>query len=430
METSYPPSTTLRGPWLLAARLAWILLAVLSLSLLFAAVPSRYEQLLTVSPQAETRVGQLLPEDASVLDDLGLSPSTYAWYFTALEVVSALPFVVVGGLVFLRRSDDWIALLNSITGILWSSVGVPVVSALLVTHPQWSILAAALRNLSILGLISIFYLFPDGRFRPRWTRWLLLVWMLYSVVAVAYPRVGPPPGIASIAVDDIPVILWTLGFMGTGVLAQVWRYRHVSTPFQRQQTKWPLYGLSLAFLLIIAATLPNLLIPSLREPGVASMVTRFLAVTVTLLVTLPLFPITIAFAILRYRLWDIDLLINRTLVYGSLTGTLAILYFGSVVFLQQAFRAFTGQASNLAVVITTLVLAAAFNPLRARIQDGIDRRFYRRKYDAEKALAELGAAFRAETDLEVLTDQLLFVVRESMQPTHVSLWLRSVDRGT
>jgi hypothetical protein len=137
-------------------------------------------------------------------------------------------------------------------------------------------------------------------------------------------------------------------------------------------------------------------------------------------------PVAMGIAILRYRLYEIDLLINRTLVYGSLTVTLALVYFGSVVATQAIFRALTGQEQQpqLAIVVSTMVIAALFNPLRRRIQGFIDRRFYRRKYDARKTLEAFSAKLRDETDLDALSDDLTSVVRETMQPAHISLWLR------
>jgi hypothetical protein len=138
---------------------------------------------------------------------------------------------------------------------------------------------------------------------------------------------------------------------------------------------------------------------------------------------IPAVPISIGIAILRYRLYEIDLIINRTLVYGSLTATLVALYFVGIVVLQRVFVALTGQQSTLAVVASTLLIAALFNTLRHRIQSFIDRRFYRRKYDATKTIETFSAQLRDETDLEALSDDLVGVVKETMQPAHASLWL-------
>ena len=139
-------------------------------------------------------------------------------------------------------------------------------------------------------------------------------------------------------------------------------------------------------------------------------------------------PLSIGVAVLRSGLWDIDVVINRALVYGSLTVTLALVYFGGVVGLQYAFRALTGSETQLAVVASTLAIAALFVPLRRRVQAFMDRRFYRKKYDAGRVLAAFSTTLRDETDLERLTPEVLRVVRETVQPTHASLWLRTPER--
>jgi hypothetical protein len=188
-----------------------------------------------------------------------------------------------------------------------------------------------------------------------------------------------------------------------------------ATGVERQQIKWFAYAAAVA-------VSGNIVGHSLFAATEASWL-RWVGVIPGMAGVLGM-PVAMGIAILRYRLYEIDLLINRTLVYGSLTATLIALYFGGTVLLQRVFVALTGQKSTLAVVASTLVIAALFTPLRRRIQSFIDRRFYRRKYDARKTLEAFSAQLRDETDLEALSDDLVGVVRETMQPAHVSLWLR------
>jgi hypothetical protein len=205
------------------------------------------------------------------------------------------------------------------------------------------------------------------------------------------------------------------GVFGSIAIVQIYRYRRVSTFAQRQQIKWVVLG-------IVAAAVGYcmFLVVNLLQGGI---LLSLLGYTAGLLL-LALLLISIVVAVSRYRLYDVDLIINRTLVYGSLTALLVLVYVGGVTATQAIFRALSGQGSTLAVVTSTLVIAALFNPLRRRIQSFIDRRFYRNKYDARKTLEAFSVKLRDETDLKALNDDLVRVVRETMQPSHVSLWLR------
>jgi hypothetical protein len=206
-------------------------------------------------------------------------------------------------------------------------------------------------------------------------------------------------------------------FFGLFVYAQIYRYRCVSNAPQRQQTKWVVFGLSIALTgLLGLGFATEVLFPPLSVVGEV-------AITAAFYMVLLLFPLTTGIVILKYHLYDIDLLINRTLVDGLLTVILGLVYASSVVVLQYVVRVLTGQGSQLASVEPTLAIAALFTPLRRRLQAGIDRRFYRRKYDAAKMLTAFSIKMRDKVDLRVLTEDLLIVIAETMQPEQVTLWV-------
>jgi hypothetical protein len=265
-------------------------------------------------------------------------------------------------------------------------------------------------------IVFLLLLFPTGRLPS--SRWRPFAWVSVAVISagviwssVISPDVGfnAPPS---------PVQLSVL-LLGGVAAGSVIVGRRNASGIERQQIKWLLYvgplffiaaGLHIGFYYFWLAERPW------------GLLTSYLLVVVGGLGG----PIAIGVAILRYRLYEIDLIINRTLVYGALTATLAVVYLGGVTATQAIFRALTGQEQQpqLAIVVSTLVIAGLFNPLRRRIQGFIDRRFYRRKYDARKTLETFSAKIRDETDLDALSDDLIGVVREAMQPSHVPLWLR------
>jgi hypothetical protein len=279
-----------------------------------------------------------------------------------------------------------------------------------------------------MSFMLFIYLFPNGRFVPRWMRWIPILWAMHEVAYYLFPA-----SVFNIS-RSLPLLdlLVSVAFFSIGVGAQIYRYRHVSGRVERQQTKWVVFGMVSALLGALAFSLPLNISPTLANFGSPYALAFEAAVAAFLL----LIPLSIGVAILRYHLWHIDIIINRTLVYGALTVSLALVYFGGVAATEAIFRTFTGQEQQhqLAIVISTLVIAALFNPLRRRIQGFIDRRFYRRKYDARKTLVAFSAKMRNETDLDTLSDDLVGVVRETMQPAHVSLWLRldsaAKDKGS
>jgi hypothetical protein len=281
-----------------------------------------------------------------------------------------------------------------------------------------------------LGLsIFQFLLFPDGRLpsrRWRWFAWLslllIIVGMIWQAFAPGLVQGGDAGGIYNpLGVEGLPNVgelIQTLLFVLMLISAASLFVRLVrASGVERQQLKW--------FAYVSALSASGVILTYTISEAVGSVWLRW-AGEVIIIAALLGTPIAMGIAILRYRLYEIDLLINRTLVYGSLTAMLAVVYFGGVATTQAIFRALTGQEQQpqLAIVVSTLVIAALFNPLRRRIQAFIDRRFYRRKYNAAKTLEAFSAKLRDETDLEALNNELVGVVRETMQPAHVSLWLR------
>jgi hypothetical protein len=342
-------------------------------------------------------------------------------------------FAVVGALLVAKRPGNPIGWIMSAATLIAVVVALETYTAyVMITSGQPDALAVigAWANswywFALVALVFIYLplLFPDGRLPSR--RWLPFAVLPGIGVAgiivlggltetlrgqnVDY-RIENPIGIEGLAhVEDLPAFdvlgLGLLGIGTVGAVASVVVRFHRSRGTERQQLKWFLYA---------AAPIPYF---PLSDYG--PLILDALAFGWVLLGL----PAAIGIAVLRYRLYDIDVVINRTLVYGALTITLASIYLGGVVVLQSLFRAVTGQESELAVVASTLVIAALFNPLRRRVQSFVDRRFYRKKYDAAKILAAFGAKLRDETDLDALSDELILVVRETVQPRHVSLWLR------
>ena len=412
------PDSRLRGHTLLVARIAWLTVAIFSVGLFLAAVPMRYEQFLTLSGLFEGMDEAALRAN---LEEAGVSIGFYAAYLLAMEVGFALVCVVLGAVIFWRKSDERMALFVSLLLVLLGTTLWGTLQALADAYPAWGPVVMLLDSLSSVSLFIFFYLFPSGRFVPRWTLWLAMTMLAFIVFSIFFPG-------SIINVDNYPApifLLFMLGLLLTGVVAQVYRYRRVSGLAERQQTKWVVLGFAGAISGLLGVIFFGEVLFSLAVPGTYGQLIGGTAITLSML----LIPLSISLAILRHRLFDIDVVINRTLVYGALTVSLALVYASGVVVLQRLFHALTGGESQLAVVASTLAIAALFVPLRRRLQAFIDRRFYRRKYDAAKTLESFGARLRDETDLAALSEDLVGVVRETLQPAHVSLWLRSSSRA-
>jgi hypothetical protein len=384
----------------------------------------------------------------------GPVPSNLIAGRTVIDVLNSVPvlaFPVVGALIASRRPKNPIGWICLADGFLWmflsvidyygvyglarpGSVPLPVVIYALA---QWLWVPTV-------GLLAIYLvlLFPDGGLPSR--RWRPLAWFSGVVIvseSVAQGLIpGPLPDFGGVRnpfglegrpwVEDaanallVPLLLCILA----SVVSLILRYRR-SGGEVRQQIKWIAFAGSFLGLVFVGTMVSSLILfyfaPETWEGTSQTPPFWLTLLFYVMLLSFGGVPVAVAFAVLKYRLYNIDLLINRTLVYGALTATLALIYFGGVATTQTVFRTLTGQEQQpqLAVVVSTLVIAALFNPLRWRIQSFMDRRFYRKKYDAAKTLEAFSAKLRDETDLEALSNELVGVVRETMQPAYVSLWL-------
>lgn len=356
------------------------------------------------------------------------------WPANLIYLSSSMVFVLMGGLVAVRQSRNicgWLLLASgigqgSILGF-WEVYGVYAfyVAPQPLPLASWAFLALPVGWMLWLITIPLLLLFYPSNKLPS-SRWKPVIWFLavaFSIspilgllsnssegwIAVTNPYALT--GSAGQVVESIIVVVVLIIFLiliasAISLIFRAWR----STGIERLQYKWFAYAAS--FLLF---------------EFVSDFFWEFPQPWEALKETIPLIllPLAIGIAILRYRVWDIDVIIRRTLVYGALTLTLALVYFGSVILMQSLFEAVTGQQSAVAIVISTLGIAALFNPLRKRIQNDIDRRFFRKKYDAEKIVAAFGASLREEVDLEELSARLLGVVEETLQPESLSLWVKT-----
>ncbi len=399
--------TRLGGWWLFLAWLAWAVVTLLTLGLLAYLLPENYR--LT---QVEWAVTEARPA-AEVLT----SYDTFVRILVTLEALAAAVALGMGLLVAALRPADRMGLLAS-GFLLTMSPFMLSGNTDVWRFPVWldlpTVLLPVYAALFMAGLVLFILLFPDGRLVFPWMRWLAAP----LVVAVVLYVLRAPLRISHQWISEVSwgilmAALLTL-WLG-GLAAQAYRYRRLASGEARQQIKWVLLGLSAPVTMVVTGFIALFL---LDDQAWVQFVGEPLQI-----VAFALIPVTIGISMLRYHLWDVDVVIRRTLIYAALTGTLLAAYLFSILILQYLFRALTRQESSLAIVISTLGIAALFVPLRRRIQDDIDRRFYRRKYDAQKTLATFALTARDETDLERLTGELARVVQETLQPEQVSVWL-------
>ena len=420
----------LRGLRLRILQGLWVILVLCDLLVLVVSLPVFYDVLHTVctGPVASCESDQLSPQALVGLQHAGISLHAYAIYVFSWDMLTTLAFLLVGTVIIWRRSNTFMGLFVSFLLINFGSMGLSIehFNALHAVPPDSvpvllaTIVGIPLSILAYLCLGFFFFIFPDGRFVPRWSWALISLWIVNFVFWVV-------PATSPFNINNWPLLLgslWLFIVFGGSLATQVYRYQRVASPLQRQQIKWLIYGFVPVLVIPVFAGLIVALFPALNSPGSLLVIAleplfRFYYLSI---------PFCIGIALLRYRLWDIDALINRTLVYGLLTAILLLTYLLLVFAGQYLLSSLLGRSNGVVLVGSTLIVAGLFQPLRLRLQSLVDRRFYRRKYDAQKTLTAFSTTLRGEVDLDQLREHLLSVVEETMQPTHLSLWIRPLKQ--
>jgi two-component system phosphate regulon sensor histidine kinase PhoR len=377
------------------ARVLWILIAAFSVVLFAVALPIYFDSLLQEAQQYDT-----------LLKQIHLFDRAYAAYYIVLEIAGILVYAVAGILIFWRSGGNWFTWLVSLTLVV-IGVGVPPpIYELAGVRSAWywpASLSIVFTNIST--YVVLLCLFPDGRFVPRWTRLLAGAWVLRTVVNAFFPD-------SPLNANNWPAPFWSLEFLiwgAIGLAAQIYRYRHVSTLVQRQQTKWVVFGLVMGVVGFSIINVPSALLESIArsEFQFLLLVVGFRTAGFFLMIALP---VTIGISVLHHRLWDLDFVTNQTLVYGLLTVLLGGLYLGLVRLLTLFVQGFYPENQTVAVFFSTIAITLAANPLRKRVQQVIDHTFYRTKLDYQELLQEVSTQLSSH----LMADQLGILFNETL----------------
>jgi signal transduction histidine kinase len=401
-----PTDTRLRGRWLLLARAAWLAVAAAALGLFVAGVPAQFAQLQVMCSAGSNcppldGVGQLLPDGLRALHDLGLSVSFFAAYAVALDVVLAAVYSAVATLIFWHKSADRMALFVALALLTFATATfTDTMYVLVAARPAWWPLVAVLNFIGLASFGLFLYLFPDGRFVPRWTRWVALAWIAWLVPKYWIPT-WPDLNSWTLWLD---AVVW-LGAFGTIVYAQVYRYRRVSNTVQRQQTKWVIFGITAGLTGFLGI---NLALDSIAStPTSAGVLATFMIGFAIMYVAVLLIPLSIGIAMLRHHLFDVDVLINRTLVYGVLTASVVGIY---VLIVGSLGALFQTRGNLLIALVATGLVAVFFQPLRDRLQRAVNHLMYGERDEPYVVLARLGQRL----DATLAPDAVLPTIAETI----------------
>lgn len=388
------------------ARIAAGLLILVSISLFL------FNLILTLRADP-IRVEDLLPgpewtveETLSVLEDMGVSVrAAYIVQTVSLTLVSLAMIPV--GLVIFARKKDWYGLLVGVVFVLVGAVGQPGFTPLLRVAPFLEPLTRVLASLAWAAFLVVLASFPDGRFIPAWTRWVALAWVFAQIPILVFPETAP--------ILYLPYLLIAVG-------SQIYRYLRLSDVVQRQQTRWVLAAFAILALAFAWVVLSVLLMGETAPAGKTSVTTLF-AQALVVNASLALLPITIAIGILRYRLWDLSVVVNRALVYGPLMTILAVVFAGSIALTSELAKQYLPESEAAPALISAIVVASVFQPIRSRLETWVDKRFYPERRDLTEGLVEIQPSFWPFRSVEQLMDACLDHVCQVLACRETAIYL-------
>jgi hypothetical protein len=353
----------LHGRRLLVARATWVALATLTLGLFVASVPVAYDRYGTLCEGVKCAFLRITPEDAKVLQEWGLSIDFYPRFIISYDIAYAVGYWMIGLTLFWRRSDARMVLFASIALVIFGARNGLLV--MMDAYPGWALLFEVVSDVGIASFFVLFCVFPDGHFVPRWTRWAAAAWIAYHLLDYFFPD-------SPFAPDSWPELInlpLFLGLLGSLVVAQIYRYRRVSGVEERQQTKWVVFGLAAAIFVLIVVGLVG------RIYAVPPLLYWLVSVP-TISLSFLLIPLSIGVAILRHHLWDIDLIIRRSLVIGPLLTILTVVFeLATQLLLPFIFQFIPAldDSSSIKTVVSVLIVVVLFKPLHARLDADVNR---------------------------------------------------------
>ena len=416
----------LKAEWPFLSRLVILIVAIMALVFYYANLPSYYHYLVTPAETLNGSVNWGPAELSQAVGQSGIPMRVVALVSTILFGLLTAIYASVAIFLLLRKPNERVTTVTALTLVFFGTGFPPVFDVAGIYRPELNLVFEFWTEAGFSSLFILYLIFPDGRFRPRWTVWLAVIWALQPFFMVLWPT-------SPLLVYALPQPWGSLAPLAGVILfatALIYRYYKLFNPVQRQQTKWAVLGMGTALLIFFIFLAYYYSHPELRDPQGPAVI-RFHLLTILLTVLFAAIPVSLGIAITRQRLWEIDLIIRRTVTYTLVTASLLVVFFGSIILLQMTFSRFTQlENSQASTVLSTLIIAALFNPLRRRIQGNIDRQFYRRKTDAMQAISTFALRTQSQVDLAALKDGLSQVVRETMQPQHLSIWFQGQTQNS